>query len=257
MRCVIIDYGCGNLHSVHKAVAAVAGQGDSVVVTSSPSDISNATHIILPGVGAFAACYDGLMRNTALFDSLAYAVLVKKIPFLGICVGMQLLATVGYEYGTHKGLDWIAGEVQPIPKGTSKNLFSWQLAVSPSYSNPHRRVNCGFPCAGSDSSVQEKRFLDVSPKQPQLKIPHMGWNNLNITGNHQVLSKDFQDQAVYFVHSYHFAPHDENVILATVDYGVPLVAAVASGNIIGVQFHPEKSGSVGLHFLQQFIKWNI
>jgi glutamine amidotransferase len=209
MPCAIIDYESGNLHSVHKAVLAAAGPSDTVVVTSNPGDILAASHLILPGVGAFGACFQGLMERPGLLNALSEAVLKKKVPFLGICVGMQLLASVGYEHGLHHGLGWIPGEVGAIPKA------------------------------------------------PDLKIPHMGWNTLTLAAPHPVLDASFDGSSVYFVHSYHVTPKNPAVTLATVDHGGPLVAAVGQGNILGVQFHPEKSGPVGLRLLQKFIQWDV
>ncbi|MFM7630311.1 MAG: imidazole glycerol phosphate synthase subunit HisH, partial [Alphaproteobacteria bacterium] len=191
----------------HKAVLAVSPPQDRVVVTSDPAEILAARRIVLPGVGAFGACLQGLMDRPGLLGALSQAVLDKRIPFLGICVGMQLLASVGYEHGLHHGLGWMAGEVGAIPKAQG------------------------------------------------LKIPHMGWNTLTVVGDHPVLGADFGGASVYFVHSYHLTPKDPAVTLATVDYGMPLVAAVGQGNILGVQFHPEKSGPVGLRLLQNFIQW--
>jgi glutamine amidotransferase len=207
MSCVIIDYESGNLHSVHKAVLAVSPPQDRVVVTSDPAEILAARRIVLPGVGAFGACMQGLMDRPGVLGALTQAVRKNKVPFLGICVGMQLLARVGYEHGLHHGLGWIDGEVAAIPK------------------------------------------------HPPLKIPHVGWNTLTLRHDHSVLDASFAGAFVYFVHSYHITPTDPDAVLATVDHGMPLVAAVGQGNILGVQFHPEKSGPVGLRLLQNFIQW--
>jgi glutamine amidotransferase len=207
MSCAIIDYESGNLHSVHKAVLAVSHPQDRVVVTSDPEEILAARRIVLPGVGAFGACMQGLLDRPGVLGALTQAVRKNKVPFLGICVGMQLLARVGYEHGLHHGLGWIAGEVAAIPKAEG------------------------------------------------LKIPHMGWNTLTVTRDHPVLDASFAGAFVYFVHSYHITPTDPQTVLATVDHGGPLAAAVGQGNILGVQFHPEKSGPVGLRFLQNFIQW--
>jgi glutamine amidotransferase len=207
MSCAIIDYESGNLHSVHKAVLTVSHPQDRVVVTSDPEEILAARRIVLPGVGAFGACMQGLLDRPGVLGALSEAVRKNKVPFLGICVGMQLLASVGYEHGLHHGLGWIAGEVAAIPKAEG------------------------------------------------LKIPHMGWNTLTVARDHPVLDASFAGAFVYFVHSYHVMPKDPQTVLATVDHGGPLAAAVGQGNILGVQFHPEKSGPVGLRLLQNFIQW--
>ncbi|MEM1134153.1 MAG: imidazole glycerol phosphate synthase subunit HisH [Pseudomonadota bacterium] len=197
----LIDYGAGNLHSVHNAVRAV---GAKVDVTADPKLVAKADRIILPGVGAFAACANALRAIDGMVDALEQRVLNDAVPFLGICVGMQLLATRGIEFGSHDGLDWIGGEVR---------------AIEP-----------------SDS----------------VKVPHMGWNDVIPTeGNTGLLIRG----EAYFLHGYHFVADDPAHVAAHSDHGGPLEAAVHRDNIIGVQFHPEKSQKYGLNFLRGFLQW--
>ena len=197
----LVDYGAGNLHSVENALRAV---GASVVVTSDAEFVGRADRIVLPGVGSFRACAEGLRAVDGMVEALEQRVLQGGAPFLGICVGMQLLATRGLEHGECAGLDWIGGEVRLIEPGAEA-----------------------------------------------VKVPHMGWNDVSPRGDDPVIS---QGEA-YFLHSYHFAPADRADIAAMTDHGGPLVAAVARGNIAGVQFHPEKSQSYGLAVLTKFLEW--
>jgi len=199
----IIDYGSGNLRSAAKAFEHVAGV--KVKVTSDAKDLETATHIVLPGVGAFGDCIAGLKKIPGMIAAMEKQVLENKKPFLGICVGMQLLADTGHEYGEHKGLGWIKGEVRKI-----------------------------------------------SPADKSLPIPHMGWNSLQLSKPTPLL-KNLQGD-VYFVHSYQFIPGDNDNLLATTDYGGKVTAAVARGNIMGVQFHPEKSQQAGLQLLKNFLE---
>lgn len=201
-RIAIIDYGSGNLRSAAKALEHVAN-GHEVRVTSDAVHLASATHIVLPGVGAFKDCMAGLTAIPGMRDRLEEEVRMKQKPFLGICVGMQLLATKGFEHGEHAGLGWIEGEVRPIP---SKNL----------------------------------------------KIPHMGWNDLHVLKAHPLLSGIEPGAHAYFLHSYHVAAQ-QNDIVATVDYGEALVALLAKDNIMGAQFHPEKSQQTGLKLLENFL----
>lgn len=210
MRTAIIDYGSGNLRSAAKAferAAREAGLGGAIVVTAAPDDVARADRVVLPGVGAFADCMAGLDAVPGMKEALGRAVREQGRPFLGICVGLQLLATTGHEHGSHAGLDWIPGEVRRIEG------------------------------AG-------------------LKIPHMGWNELAVRGpSHPLLQGIATGAHAYFVHSYHFAPRDAEVVLATADYGGPLAAVVARGNIAGTQFHPEKSQATGLRLIANFLGW--
>jgi imidazole glycerol-phosphate synthase subunit HisH len=199
----LIDYGAGNLHSVHNALKA-AGAED-VVVTADPDVVAKADRIVLPGVGAFAHCFEALSAIDGMIEAMERKVRSDGIPFLGICVGMQLLADAGVEHGTTQGLGWIKGTVRAIE-----------------------------PAAG-------------------LKVPHMGWNDvLPVDGAPLIDSGE-----AYFLHSYHFDVEDKADILATTSHGKPLVAAVGRGNVIGVQFHPEKSQAYGINFLKRFLEWKL
>jgi len=206
MKLAIIDYGSGNLHSAAKAFEKESGKG-KVVVTSNAKDLDDATHIVLPGVGAFYDCMTGLLEVKDMFSSLEENVLGKKKPFLGICVGMQLLADKGLEHGENKGFGWIKGKVTPI-----------------------------------------------KPRNKSLKIPHMGWNELKIKGKHPLFDGIKDGDHAYFVHSYHMECKDGGDIKAEADYGGSITAAVANGNIMGVQFHPEKSQETGLKLINNFMK---
>ena len=206
----LIDYGSGNLRSAEKAlarVAAEAGTGHEIVVTADPAQVEAAERIVLPGVGAFADCMHGVSSIPGMIDVLEDRVLKRGTPFLGICVGMQLLAEVGREHGDHKGLGWIAGDV-----------------------------------------------VKITPRDANLKIPHMGWNALSLNAAHPA-TREMNASDVYFVHSYCIRPSNRAHVLATTDYGGEIAAIVGRDNIIGTQFHPEKSQAVGLKFLQRFLKW--
>ena len=203
----IVDYGSGNLRSAEKALARVAGS-KTVAVTSDPAMIARAGRIVLPGVGAFGDCMAGLGAIPGMIDALRMAVLERGVPFLGICVGMQLLAGVGREFGDHAGLDWVPGEVARL-----------------------------------------------TPSDPALKIPHMGWNELRVAHAHPVLAGIGTGANVYFVHSYAMRPADPSHILATADYGGAFAAMVGRDNIVGAQFHPEKSQAAGLGLLANFLAW--
>ncbi|MGN3973698.1 imidazole glycerol phosphate synthase subunit HisH [Tsuneonella sp. SYSU-LHT278] len=201
----LIDYGAGNLHSVHNALRA-AGAGH-VHVTADPKIVRGARRIVLPGVGSFRACAQGLKALPGLVEALEDRVIGAGVPFLGICVGMQLLATRGREHGVTKGLDWIGGEVRPI--------------------------------VSSD---------------PAIKVPHMGWNDVRPMPHRDGATLVEAGEA-YFLHSYHFAAADGRHVAAMTDHGGGLVAAVARDNILGVQFHPEKSQAYGLAMLARFLEW--
>lgn len=205
-RVVVIDYGSGNLHSMAKALEKTAPEGCVVAVSDNPKDIEKASHIVLPGVGAFGDCIRGLESVSGIRDALEYAVQSQKKPFLGVCVGMQMLADEGLEHGCHKGLGWIQGRVVPI-----------------------------------------------APENAELKVPHMGWNQLAMAKQHPVFNGIEDGVHAYFVHSFHFECENEGDILAQVEYGVPLTAAIARGNIVATQFHPEKSQAVGLRLLANFL----
>jgi len=200
----LIDYGAGNLRSVANALRAV---GADVVITARPEVVARADRIVLPGVGAFGACAQGLRRIEGMVEALDDRVRNGGVPFLGICVGMQLLAARGLEFGAHDGLGWIGGEVRAI-----------------------------------------------APQDPAVKVPHMGWNEVTTTPKARAHGVIVPGEA-YFLHSYHFVPEDSQDILALTDHGGALVAAVGRDNILGVQFHPEKSQRYGLALLERFLEW--
>lgn len=198
----IIDYGMGNLRSVSKAFEAV---GHQAVVTRDPRAIANASHVVLPGVGAFGDCMANLERYELIAPILA-AIQSGK-PFLGICLGLQLLFTESEEFGTHKGLGLIPGRV--------------------------------------------RRFsLD-----PALKVPHMGWNEIQVVRSAPPLAGIVPGSYCYFVHSYYVEPTDQTVIATTTEYGKPFVSAVWKDNVVACQFHPEKSQAVGLQLIKNFGAW--
>ena len=213
MKLAVVDYGSGNLRSAAKALeraAADAGLTAEVVVTPDPELVRRADRIVLPGVGAFGDCRRGLAALDGMIEALEESVVAAGRPFLGICVGMQLMATTGLEHGRHPGLGWVAGEVVAIDR-----------------------------------------------EDQGLKIPHMGWNGLNFVGARHPVLKDLNpDTHVYFVHSYMFQAEDRGAVRAEVDYGGPLTAVVGRENMIGTQFHPEKSQRAGLRMLANFLQWN-
>jgi len=213
----LIDYGSGNLRSAEKALARAAADsetGHDIVVTSDPAHVASAERIVLPGVGAFTDCMRGVSSIPGMVATLEDKVLKDGTPFLGICVGMQLLADVGREHGDHKGLGWIPGEVVKI--------------------TPH-----------------------ASQQGESLKIPHMGWNALSVLRSHPMLEGMANGPDVYFVHSYCIRPKSPAHVLAATDYGGTIAAVVGRDNIVGTQFHPEKSQGVGLAFLKRFLKWQV
>ena len=208
MIVAIVDYGAGNLRSAEKALAEAANGSARVLVTADPDAVRKADRIVLPGVGAFADCKRGLDALPGMVAALDEAVLKAGKPFLGICVGMQLMASVGVEFGEHKGLDWIKGKV-----------------------------------------------VVLDPADRSLRIPQMGWNNLDLTRAHPALADTKAGDHAYFVHSYHFVAERPQDVIATVDYGGPVTAIIGRDNLLGVQFHPEKSQHVGLALLKTFLKW--
>jgi len=210
MTCVIVDYQSGNLHSAEKSfqrMAAETGAG-AVRVSDDPEVVRRAERIVLPGVGAFADCRAGLMARPGLFEAIEERVIRGGVPFLGICVGLQMMADVGREHGDTPGFGWIGGEV-----------------------------------------------VRIAPADPSLKIPHMGWNALEDVAEHPVLAGIAPGEHAYFVHSYQFAAADPSQVLARVDHGGPVTAAVGRDNIIGTQFHPEKSQATGLRIIANFLVW--
>jgi glutamine amidotransferase len=222
----IIDYGSGNLRSVHKALEHVAPEA-TVRVTREAADLKAASHILLPGVGAFADCMRGLTVIPGMRDALEEEVRGKGKWFLGICVGMQMLMQQGHEHGLHEGLGWIEGEVVKLVPGCESRVASKGAA-----SFGTRNSELGTP----------------------LKIPHMGWNELTVASAHPLLKNIASGAHAYFVHSYHARCADAKDVIARTDYGGPVVAAVARGNIMGTQFHPEKSQATGLALLRNFVE---
>lgn len=212
----VVDYGSGNLRSVAKAFERVAsehGKGTEIVVTSDPAVVRTAGRIVLPGVGAFADCRSGLYGLPGMVEALTDAVIETGTPFLGICVGMQLMAERGLEHVTSEGLGWIGGEVRLIE-----------------------------PAPAADGLA--------------LKVPHMGWNQLNLVKSGHPLLKGIEDGAfVYYVHSYLFDVADRSDLIAVSDYGGEIAALVGRENYCGTQFHPEKSQANGLTFLRNFLDW--
>ena len=216
----IIDYGAGNLRSAEKAFLRIAretGHPADVVVTGEAEVVARASHIVLPGQGAFADCRAGLLGVPGMVDALTEAVIRGGKPFLGICVGMQLMADRGLEHGEWPGLGWVAGDV-----------------------------------------------VAITPSDPALKIPHMGWNNLTFHDTrddgrarprHPVLAGLHDGDHAYFVHSYAYRCADPDHLLATCDYGGPVAAIIGRDNMIGTQFHPEKSQRAGLRIIANFLEW--
>jgi len=195
----LIDIRSGNLHSVENALRA-AGATD-VTITADPATVAAADRIVLPGVGAFGACAANLRGVDGLEDALADAVLERGAPFLGVCVGMQLMADTGEEMGEHRGLGWLPGRVRRLEPATS-----------------------------------------------EAKVPHMGWNDVIPAADHPLLVPG----EAYFLHSYAF---DGDGVLATTDHAGPVTAAIGRDNLVGVQFHPEKSQRYGLALLERFLTW--
>ena len=214
MHVAIIDYGSGNLHSAAKAFERAARESGSplaVKVTSEPEEVRAAERIVLPGVGAFADCKQGLVAIPGMIEALEESVRARGKPFLGICVGLQLMAERGLEHGLTPGLGWIEGEVRAI-----------------------------------------------APRDPSLKIPHMGWNTLKLAREHALFEGIPTGDAglnAYFVHSYHLVPARADALVATTDYAGPITAFVAKDNVAGSQFHPEKSQKLGLALIANFLKW--
>ena len=212
MHVALIDYGAGNLRSAAKALERAARDCDwpgDVLVTRDPGAVRAAERVVLPGVGAFADCMAGVNAAPGLRAALEARVMGEGAPFLGICVGMQLLATEGLEFGRHPGLGWIEG-----------------------------------------------RVVRLAPADPALKIPHTGWNSLVIRqAEHPILGGGSPAPFVYFVHSYHLVADDPAVVLAIAEYGQEVTAAIGRGNLVGTQFHPEKSQAVGLKLLANFLRW--
>jgi imidazole glycerol-phosphate synthase subunit HisH len=214
MKTVIIDYGSGNLHSAHKAFERAAADNaikGEILVSSRVDDVMKADHIVLPGVGAFKDCRNGLLAIKGLREALQQKVIVGGFPFLGICVGMQLMATRGLEHDVTPGLGWVAGDV-----------------------------------------------VRIAPQDAGFKIPHMGWNTLEVHSSHAVLSGIHtgpEGLHAYFVHSYHIKTALPDDVIATTDYASTVTAIVGYDNLVGTQFHPEKSQALGLKLIANFLRW--
>lgn len=211
MTTVIVDYESGNLHSAEKAFQRMAGEvgAGEVIVTSDPEAIRRAERIVLPGDGAFPACRAALFDHRGVFEAMEEAVIRQGRPFLGICIGMQMLASRGLEYQETPGFDWIGGEV-----------------------------------------------VKITPADAHLKVPHMGWNDLVVDHAHPVFDGIETGHHAYFVHSYHFRVADPAHRLAHVDYAGDITAMVGRDNLLGMQFHPEKSQKTGLRLIANFLRWN-
>ncbi len=211
MLTVLVDYESGNLHSAEKAFQRMSAEvgGGEILISPRAEDVARADRIVLPGDGAFPACRDALAAVPGMIEALQDAVIARARPFLGICVGMQLLATRGLEYRETAGLGWIPGTVERI-----------------------------------------------APADPALKVPHMGWNDLHVDRAHPVLDGLDTGEHAYFVHSYQFHVDDPAHLLAHVDYAGPVTAIVGRDNILGTQFHPEKSQAAGLRLIGNFLRWS-
>ena len=213
-KLVIVDYGSGNLKSAQNAFQRCVKEADldtEILVSGRVEDVETADRIVLPGVGAYADCMSGLQAVDGMVDVLHKRVIAEAVPFMGVCVGMQLLASEGREKVLTKGLDWIPGVVKHI-----------------------------------------------EPNDPTLKVPHMGWNQLQTVNPHPVLENIGMGEDglhAYFVHSYHFEVADPAHLLATVEYGQTLTAIIGHNNIVATQFHPEKSQTLGLKLISNFLNW--
>jgi len=213
MTVAIIDYGSGNLRSAAKAFERAARDvnGEVILVTADPDAVCAADRVVLPGVGAFADCKAGLAAVPGMIEALTETVIGKGRPFLGICVGMQLMARRGLEKTITEGLGWIDGDVEPI-----------------------------------------------RPTDPALKVPHMGWNTIDLMRPHALLEglpTGENGLHAYFVHSYHMTLREAGALIAVADYGGPVTAMVGRDNIAGTQFHPEKSQALGLGLIANFLRW--
>ena len=203
----IVDYGLGNIHSAEQSIKKVTADSNiqsEIRITNNPSDIKQASHLVLPGQGAFESCINGLRNINGMIDELSEAAINKKKPFLGICVGMQLLASKSYENGEHQGLNWIKGEIKKMPN-------------------------------------------------ENIKLPHMGWNEIILKNTKNQLVKVSDKNDFYFVHSYYFDCKHKKNIIALSNYGIDFASIISKENIYGVQFHPEKSSVQGLEIIKNFI----
>jgi len=212
MRVGIIDYGSGNIRSVFKSfekAASLVSSEIQITVIKNANELKDIEKVVLPGVGAFADCMEGLKNRPDLIETLNIKILEEKKPFLGICVGMQLLANSSSEHGHTKGLSWLDGKVDNIKTLTE-----------------------------------------------DIKIPHMGWNSIIFDKDNSLLNNIKKGEDFYFVHSYQFNVKENNFVLAKTKYGVDITAIVLKNNILGTQFHPEKSQRAGIQFIKNFLEWN-
>ena len=206
MNVTIVDYNSGNISSVINSFTEVAKDKVNLEVTSDINKIKSSDKVVLPGQGSFKSCIDALNSINGLTDALSEFVRIKKKPLLGICVGLQMFADIGYEETETKGLGWISGKVSKIDNQNGK-----------------------------------------------YKLPHIGWNQINIVKQSKIFENIENNSHMYFVHSYEFIPEDKNVISATTDYSSNIVCSVEKENIFGTQFHPEKSDKTGLKIIDNFI----
>ena len=206
MNVTIVDYNSGNISSVINSFKEVAKGKVSIEVTSDLGKIKSSDKLVLPGQGSFKSCIDALKNINGLVDTLNEFAINNKKPLLGICVGLQMFASTGYEETETKGLGWISGKVSKINNQNGK-----------------------------------------------YKLPHIGWNQINIVKESKIFKSIENNSHMYFVHSYEFIPEDKNVISATTDYSSSIVSSVEKENIFGTQFHPEKSDKIGLKIINNFI----
>ena len=206
MNVTIVDYNSGNISSVINSFKEVAQDKVNIEVTSDLNKIKSSDKVVLPGQGSFKSCVDALNKIDGLTDTLNEFAITNKKPLLGICVGLQMFADIGYEETETKGLSWISGKVSKIDNQNGK-----------------------------------------------FKLPHIGWNQIDILKKSNIFKDIENNSHMYFVHSYEFIPEDKNVILATTNYSSKIVCAVEKENIIGTQFHPEKSDKLGLQIIKSFI----
>ena len=206
MKVTIVDYNSGNISSVINSFKEVAKEKVNIEVTSDPKNIKSSDKVVLPGQGSFKSCVEALNNIDGLSDTLNEFTIINKKPLLGICVGLQMFADVGYEETETKGLGWISGKVSKIDNQSGK-----------------------------------------------FKLPHIGWNQINIVKDSKIFKDIKNNSHMYFVHSYEFVPNDKKVISATTDYSSNIVCSVEKENIFGTQFHPEKSDKSGLKIIDNFI----
>jgi len=206
MNVIIVDYNSGNISSVINSFKEVAKDKVNIEVTSDLNKIKSSDKVVLPGQGSFKSCVDALNKIKGLVETLNEFVITNKKPLLGICVGLQMFADIGYEENETKGLGWISGKVSKIDNQSGK-----------------------------------------------YKLPHIGWNQINIVKDSKILNDIENNSHMYFVHSYEFIPNDKSVISATTDYSSSIVCSVERDNIFGTQFHPEKSDKIGLKIIDNFL----